>query len=601
MTTERWFNLERQAGDVPGAIQARVRQIYRVRSRLFESYSLLDAYYDAAGGEQYYGVKGFSQVEQNVIASTTDTVTAAIGVRQVTPKVVTKDAPWERRRRAVRTSHYMAGLGKHCGTREAAMESIKYGTLKGLGAVRVGQRAGELKAWYVPVNELAVPDFETRDGRLLELIHAHWRDRRELQYEYPKFAEQLAEATTDYSDEWFASLGNSEYVGDTDSLYAYEAWRLPTGKKGSKGYKLGRHVLVVNELILVDEDYEDDEPPFCFFRWSTRPRSWYPMGAGHRVMGHQCQINRYERQTDRQLQQQAYPTTYVHASDASLSARSRNDIGTIAVYRHSVPKTVIPPSVSPEMYHRVDKLEDKAYEVTGVSRMAATSMKPAGLDSGIALREYRDQTTQRFAIQEVNYEEHLLDIHFMCFRMACRMGDNAPTVAHKSRFGTRVVREYSLAGADLEVLRNQLEAVSPVANTPAGRKQFATELAQAGLISADELRRLLDHPDLENVLSLYTAASDDIDATIEAILDGEDRWPEPAQNLELGKWRVQQTILRIAPQGAPRSVLDRLYRWMTIAAELMSKAKMAAAPAGAPPQMAEELTQQAPALPGMAA
>ncbi len=47
--------------------------------------------------------------------------------------------------------------------------------------------------------------------------------------------------------------------------------------------------------------------------------------------------------------------------------------------------------------------------------MTAQAAKPGGLDSGVALREYRDQTTQRFAIQEKAFETLKLDSGRRCF------------------------------------------------------------------------------------------------------------------------------------------------------------------------------------------
>ena len=78
----------------------------------------------------------------------------------------------------------------------------------------------------------------------------------------------------------------------------------------------------------------------------------------------------------------------------------------------------------------------------------------------------------------------------------------------------------------------QLCAASTLSTTPAGRQQAVVEWAQAGIISQDEARRLMDHPDLERSMSIYTAALDDIEATIEALEDGKILMPEPYPHLQ---------------------------------------------------------------------
>jgi hypothetical protein len=42
--------------------------------------------------------------------------------------------------------------------------------------------------------------------------------------------------------------------------------------------------------------------------------------------------------------------------------------------------------------------------------MSASSQKPAGLDSGVAIREFQDIETERFALVSQNYEDCYISI-----------------------------------------------------------------------------------------------------------------------------------------------------------------------------------------------
>jgi hypothetical protein len=62
--------------------------------------------------------------------------------------------------------------------------------------------------------------------------------------------------------------------------------------------------------------------------------------------------------------------------------------------------------------------------------MVTHGAKPAGIDSGVALREYKDQTTQRFAQQEKSFEQLVLDtIEFAARRAARSSGEGADDLA----------------------------------------------------------------------------------------------------------------------------------------------------------------------------
>jgi hypothetical protein len=144
----------------------------------------------------------------------------------------------------------------------------------------------------------------------------------------------------------------------------------------------------------------------------------------------------------------------------------------------------------------------------------------------------------------------------------------------------------------------QIAAASNLAKTPAGRTQLALEWAQAGVISQDEARRLMQHPDTERSMSLYTAALDDIERCIEEILDGEVLVPEPYQSLKMLLWRGQQAYLKACSDGAPEEILEAFHTWLVQAAWVEGQAA-AGAPAPADPMMAGAGLPPDPAMAGM--
>jgi len=118
--------------------------------------------------------------------------------------------------------------------------------------------------------------------------------------------------------------------------------------------------------------------------------------------------------------------------------------------------------------------------------------------------------------------------------------------------------------------RIRIMPASTVARTPAGRTQFALELAQAGVVSQDEARRLIRAPDTERALSLYTAALDNIERALEDMKDGYVVVPTPFMNLKMCVWRGQAELNLVEQDGAPFDVMENLRQFTLTAAHYLS-------------------------------
>jgi hypothetical protein len=204
----------------------------------------------------------------------------------------------------------------------------------------------------------------------------------------------------------------------------------------------------------------------------------------------------------------------------------------------------------------------------------------------------------------------VLDTIWLALKVCKKLGAKAPTMVRRTRFGSERI---AWKDVDLGDARVQMKAASNLNKTPAGRMQLVIEFAQAGIVSTDQARRLLQHPDLERELSLYTAALESVENDLDAIADGETVMPEPYSNLEMCCWRGQQEYLQWRDDGAPEAILEALRQYIVVAADRKATIEAPAnenlvgpmpgqeaipmasdMPVGAPPQAA--LASQAMAL-----
>lgn len=574
MTAARWHKAEK--GEVHEYVIAHAEEIERNQARIYDRIWALGCMYDPYQEDEDEETR--RRVSENLIASNVDTITAIAASTEIRPRFTTNGAPWKERRKAKRLAGYSEGLTKAFPIHQEGTQAFKGSALKGSGFVKVTKDQGKLCIQDVIVDDVLVDEREARYGRPRQFHQRVYINRDDAIDRYSDFEEEIENALPDLpgQDRHFAGLPLAD-----DQIVLLESWYLPS----PDGKREGRHTVCIHGATLLDEPWTKDYFPFARIVWSERRPGYFGIGGGERISGHQERLDKYNWQLDRWLDRLAMPTTYVHQSDASLAVKTRNAAGGIAPYKGQEPKTVWPPAMSPDMLLRRNDIKDSGYEEFGTSRLTANAKKPSGIESGTALREYRDATTQRFALQEKAFEQLILDIVWLALDVCRELGNKAPVVYAPSRR-----KRFKWSEVDMEVVRTQLQAANNLPTTPAGRRQLVVELAQGGIIPTDEARRLLgplDPQDLESALSPHTAAIDFVDWQIEEILDGNIKSPEPAQDLQIAVWRAQQVYMREVTEECPEEVCEALRSFYTQAAWVLAKKEEAAMMAAAPPPTAQ--------------
>jgi hypothetical protein len=594
VTQPNWWTTAKH--EAHGAVFSLVRELDRAQFDTFNRFRQLESLYDTTprATQRVRGAqRGIGRMHENVVASNVDALSAQVGTNEVRSVFDTDGADWSTQRRAKHLEWYIEGVAKLQRVPQKARYTFKAGAcMKGNAVMKVwGDKFSRLRVESVMIDDIVVNELELRNG---DPLHLHYRttvDRDELKALYPKFKRQIEHAQGGLG-QWQTWAGWRPI--QRNEILVIESWRLPIGVKDHEDYVAGRHTVVIDGTTLLDEDYHEDFYPFAFHRFSRPTNGWYGIGLAERISGIQLALNRRNLQNERKLDHGAFPTTWVSSADAALASQqvnvSQNTLGTVSVYRGSTPPTTVqPPTVSPEELRDADRLSAKAGEVSGVNRMLSQGVKPAGIETGVALREVRDTSTQRFAEPEKDFENYVLDIHWLILHVCKQLGDKAPTITRRSRLGERKIK---WSDVDMKEVRVWISAASTLSRTRAGREQTVIEWAQAGIISQDTAKRLMGHPDLEREMSLYTAAIENADECIEEIADGGTVTPEPFMNLKMLVWRGQQQYLNWMPSRiqCPESVLENLRSMIVNAAWMDSKAQqgaMAAAPdlsgVGAPP------------------
>lgn len=564
----RWWLAPK--GRVAQAAVSYIRGLDTVQAHIYNRFIRLEALYAMQRQRlllSAWDPTNEGMMTQNLIASNVDTVAAQIASTDVRAVFDTDDGDWGEQRRARQREHYAAGLSTLLNVPEKCQHSFKVGSaLKGTSLLKVyADRFKCPRVDNVLVDDIVVDELECRNAPPMQFHYRVSLDREELCAQFPGKRLEIEKAQS--TGDWRLWAGYRPL--QRNQVMVFESWRLPIGPVGHDDYQPGRHAITIDGCDLLDEEYAKPFFPFAIQFWERPPSGWYGIGLAEQIAGIQRVLNRRNHQKERQLDQYAYPITYVSQANAAISVMVQNEIGTIVPYvGNTPPKTEFPPAVSPETYNDIDRLPVLASQVSGVSTMASQATKPAGIETGVALREYRDQTTQRFARQEKGYEQFYLDVIFLLLDVCKDLGADAPVIPRGKKFGGGKI---PWAKVDMENVRIQLGAASTLSRTRAGREQAVVEWSQAGIISQDDAKRLLDHPDLDRALSLYNAAIENVDYVIEEIADGNIMMPEPYMNLKLLVWRAQQQYLIWSTlKRVPETVLENLRQLITQAAWMVS-------------------------------
>jgi hypothetical protein len=548
-TDQRWWKApkgEAYKKTLQSAAEAEA-ELGDVFERHFRLECLYDPYSPEAAPKQ-------DRVTENAIASNVDTVSAVIAAVDIRARFMTDGGDWEQQRRARHLEWYAEDLMTRYEVLERCRAAFKEAAKKGNGLVKVHNVLGQPRVEHVLIENVVVPPSECRDGREPRQLH-QWDniDADELAARYPKHADAIERARTTGRRRHYNS--GSLLSNDVECLWSY---RLPIGTKGEDGYIPGRMTLVFEGVDLEDKELDDDVFPFGHIVWVKRVTSFYGISGAERIMGIQRALNRRNWQIEKANDRIAAPIIAVRPADAGFATKSTR-AGDIAVLRGEQPFVIPGVAVNAETYNSRKDLRESAQFEFGQTSMAVHGAKPAGIDSGVAMREYKDQTTQRFADQEKAFEQLILDTVWLVINCCKQLGAKAPKVMRRSRFG---VKTLTWSKVDMGDVRLQMKAAANLNRTPAGRQQLVIEFAQAGIISTDQARRLMGHPDLESEISLYTAALELVEYDLDAIADGATVMPDPMGNLSMSQWRAQAEYQKWLVNRAPEARLEALRQYV---------------------------------------
>lgn len=286
-------------------------------------------------------------------------------------------------------------------------------------------------------------------------------------------------------------------------------------------YDVLEHVkaLYVEELNLVKiEKYEPNIIPYVSIHYSDPIKGNTSQSVVDQLYGIQMQIDEILNVTKDSIQMNPGMTLLVPRTSNIKTNMLSNRTGQIIQYDPIPNQSTSPITwatsdiISAQFIELLEKLKNDAYEIVGISQLSATSQKPEGLNSGVALSTMEDIESDRFEVQLNNVIRLYVDVAKSCLDIFPPEEDILPPETVRA----------NIKWADIVLARNnmkiQFSAAQSLSKDPSEKLKQLTALAQAGIIPQSHIATLMELPDLQSGYNIannaYNAVMTFIDDTI---------------------------------------------------------------------------------------
>ena len=305
------------------------------------------------------------------------------------PWFLTDGADWETQKRARGMTRLAEGALARVHFDAQARGDALISAALGCAVSKIFERDGAPVVERVMPWQILVDPRDGWDGKPRSMYQVAWVDREVIASRYrggpapaegedPEVSEEVAAALEVIEASGSGGLDDDpERDHDTtvDQIFVGEAWHLPSSEDAGDG----RHVIFTDRGVLLDERWEEADFPFAFFRWGAPLTGFWGPSVSDEIWTIQYEINLTVERIRQILHTVAVPRVWVE----EMSKVSPSPLG---------------------------------------NEIAASAMKPGGLDSGKALRIYADLSSGRLNQWSRAWHDYYLSVSRQLVSLMRRIG-----------------------------------------------------------------------------------------------------------------------------------------------------------------------------------
>jgi hypothetical protein len=513
-THAEWWRaaeLELEPHEVLEPLFQQIAQDQDSRYAAYKEYArLFGADPDMFGNDDAYAIMKEGELKQNELANTIETLHAQVFKNRIVPAVAANEADYEEWSRARAFSRWLEGILDAAELHfdampRAGLDMFIYGT----GLIKIGHDEDvdghcTIRFHRVDPRMFFVDRLEARHGKPRSFYEKDFVDKYKLADEYGCEDKGLYGSAQERLDGILSCKANDDEdmaIGTTlktNMVTVYEAWHLPT----KKGKKDGRHVIWVKGCTLLDEPWSWDRPPFTVMRYGHQLSGFYGKSAVQVLAPTQRNHDKLNAKIDDAQDIMAVPRVIL-SNGAKLVTDHVDDIPG-GILRVDGPVGSITEwnatAVAPELYNERATAPEKMRSLLGVNSFDTQSQLPPQLRevSGPALERLLDAGTARHALVHAEVERATVDLAYMAMQYAADLEEDGKDIVVVAPGQTKTTVEmltFSEVVVDRKRMKLQVQPMSAMPNTFAGKVEHFGKLFEQKVITAKRYAKMLEVPD----------------------------------------------------------------------------------------------------------
>lgn len=461
-----------------------------------------------------------SSVQENVIRSCIDTLTSKIASQKVRPFINTVNGTFKQLQIAKQAQDFFDSLYDEQNINKIVSDAFRDSCVFDKGVIYVD--VADKKVYKVFPWQIYVDPREASYNRLTQIT---WK-----QEQYPVSLLPI-------------KVDNDEM----ETVTYYQYWDLNKAK----------HYYWIPELDHYEEEKWDGGClPFLFLNYASPVKATTSQSVVDLLYGIQMEIDCLLNKI-KDASQLCAPMQYFVPEGSNIKAsKVSNRVG--EVYTYSMPPNVTAspvtvsttPFMDPQWMSTVESLKNHAYEMVGISQLSATSQKPQGLDSGVALNTLEDIESDRFETQLNSVIHIYIDLAKLMIQLFPPEEDILPRNRMRS----------NIKWADIVQARDeiciQFSAANSLSKDPSTKLQQLQALYAAGLIPQSHIAKLMEMPDIDDGYNLATNSIKAVYAVIDDCIEYDNYdVPDYIPNQMLLE-EIMNTILSLKAANNPDNNVD---------------------------------------------
>lgn len=475
--------------------------------------SLLD-FDSSASSSGQLAPRSYGRTPRNLTRTLVDTAMSRFAKSETRVQFLTEGGTPEQSDRAETCTDAANALVQQTDSEAQLRKGALHACVFDLGAVKSvddddGPRTEHTHSW-----ELMFEPADAHRGKPTILVQRFPADRDQLEADFAQHKDGESPEETLRIDALIADLRDSgsdgmttpDHTASEQHLLVYELWRLPVGKRK------GRHVIVTENALLLDEEWKNKKFPFAFFGWSENITGAYPVSIAQIVSSCQDELDGIGNRKSQILRQMAIPLWIENGpnTDGVVVTQLRGGSDAIGDCIRAAPGNTLTREsagnvVGSELFQEEDRVWTRGFQMTGINEQAAMGTRPAGLNSAPAQREWNEINQDRLSLVALEYQQAHVDLAELLLDAVAKIPEYE--IDLKDPNGRWLKR---MRAADLNLDRSdyviQRFPIGALPLTPTGKLAAAADLLQAQAIDVDEFRDICQFPDLKAKLNVYRAS-----------------------------------------------------------------------------------------------